>query len=86
MTNQPRIDELGQPRELSEIARWVLGISGGTIFAIASIVLIGAWRDKDEFAKASQLVFNALLPLLLAPTPMKPPDRVTPARRATRRQ
>lgn len=60
---QSRTDEPGQPQETSEIARWVLGISGGTILIISSVVLVGAWRSGD-FPNASRMVFNALLPLL----------------------
>ena len=56
--------EPAQPREVTEIARWVLGISGATILVISVVVLLGAWRDAKQFADASQLVFNALLPLL----------------------
>ena len=60
---QSRTDEPGQPQETSEIARWVLGISGGTILIISSVVLVGAWRS-GVFPNASRMVFNALLPLL----------------------
>ena len=54
-----------QPPEITEIAKWVLGISGGAMFAIAASALIGAALvGAKQFTETSQLVFNALLPLL----------------------
>jgi hypothetical protein len=49
-------------RETTEIARWVLGISGATILLISAVILIGSWNTKD-FAETSRTIFNALLPL-----------------------
>jgi hypothetical protein len=43
----------------------VLGIAGGAIIGVSVVSLGGAaWVGSAEFAKTSQLVFNALLPLL----------------------
>jgi hypothetical protein len=54
-----------QPPELGEIAKLVLGMAGGAIIGVSVIALAGAaWVGKDDFLKTSQLVFNALLPLL----------------------
>jgi hypothetical protein len=64
MNGNLKLDEPEQPREVTEIARWVLGISGGTILVISAIALYGAASDPDQFAETSRLVFNALLPLL----------------------
>jgi hypothetical protein len=59
-----RKDDSGPP-EISEIAKLVLGISGGTIAAIAVIALSGAAvTGAQQFAQTSQVVFNALLPLM----------------------
>ena len=63
MNGKPRPDGPDQPQETSEIARWVLAISGTTIVVISAVVLIGAW-GQPTFAESSRLVFNALLPLL----------------------
>ena len=63
MNGTARTGEPDQPQETSEIARWVLAISGVTIVAISAVVLIGAW-GQPTFAESSRLVFNALLPLL----------------------
>jgi hypothetical protein len=53
------------PTEVTEIARWVLGISGVTILLVSLAVLIGAaMTGADKFESASTTVFNALLPLL----------------------
>lgn len=52
-----------EPSEITEIARWVLGISGSLIAIMSAVVLIGAW-GRDDFSETSRLVFNALLPLL----------------------
>lgn len=55
----------GQPPELGEIAKWVLGIAGGAIIGVSAIVLVGAaFAKPDKFLETSQSVFNALLPLL----------------------
>ena len=51
------------PREVTEIARWVLWISGFTIVAISGVVILGSW-GQPHFKESSTLVFNALLPLL----------------------
>jgi len=64
MSSQPPTTESAPPQEITEIAKLVLGISGATILVISAAVLIGAWGDANRFAQASQLVFNALLPLL----------------------
>jgi hypothetical protein len=64
MSDQGQIDKTGTAPETSEIARWVLGISGATILLVSSLVLIGAWRDPKEFGENTRTVFNALLPLL----------------------
>ena len=64
MNNSPK-DESGQPPEIAEVAKLVLGIAGGAIIGVSVISLGGAaWVGSGEFAKTSQLVFNALLPLL----------------------
>ena len=55
--------EESHPREVTEIARWVLWISGFTIVAISGVVILGAW-GQPHFKESSTLVFNALLPLL----------------------
>jgi hypothetical protein len=52
----------GERPPIAEIAKWVLGVTGAAILAISAIVLIAA--PSDQFEKASQLVFNSLLPLL----------------------
>jgi len=52
----------GERPQIAEIAKLVLGVTGVAILAISAIVLIAA--PKDGFEKASQLVFNSLLPLL----------------------
>lgn len=55
----------GQPPELADIAKWVLGISGAAIFMISLVSLWAAFRTGGaQFAQTSQLVFNSLLPLL----------------------
>ncbi len=55
----------GQPPELAEIAKWVLGISGVAILLVASVALVAAFlTNAQQFAQTSQLVFNSLLPLL----------------------
>jgi hypothetical protein len=60
-----RKDESGQPPEITEIAKWVLAISGGAILGISLVSLVGAaWSGSAQFAATSQLIFNALLPLL----------------------
>jgi hypothetical protein len=64
MNGQLKVHEPEQPREVTEIARWVLGISGMTILGISLMVLVGSWSDPAQFAESSRLVFNALLPLL----------------------
>jgi hypothetical protein len=64
MNGPVRKDESGQP-EIAEIAKWVLGVSGGAIFGISLVSLGGAaWNGSMQFAETSRLVFNALLPLL----------------------
>lgn len=58
-------DESGQSPEIGEIAKIVLGISGAAIIGISLVALGGAaWSGGKQFAETSQLVFNALLPLL----------------------
>ena len=58
-------NDSGQPPEIAEVAKLVLGIAGGAIIGISVISLGGAvWAGPEEFVKTSQLVFNALLPLL----------------------
>jgi hypothetical protein len=59
-------DQPGQPPEITEIAKLVLGISGIGILVIAAVALSGAaFSNKPEqFKDTSQLVFNSLLPLL----------------------
>lgn len=58
-------NDSGQPPEIAEVAKLVLGIAGGAIIGISVISLGGAaWNGPKEFAAASQLIFNALLPLL----------------------
>ncbi|HEY6140905.1 MAG TPA: CBS domain-containing protein [Thermoanaerobaculia bacterium] len=52
----------GERPRVAEIAKWVLGVSGAAILAICALVLIGA--PREQFERASQLVFNSLLPLL----------------------
>lgn len=65
MSSPARKDESGRPPEIAEIAKLVLGISGGAILGISLVSLGGAaWSGKTEFAETSRLVFNALLPLL----------------------
>lgn len=65
VNGKARSEQEGQPPELGEIAKWVLGISGAAILLIALATLAGAFRAGDEqFAQTSQLVFNSLLPLL----------------------
>lgn len=63
--NQNQGTAAAHPGEVTEIAKWVLGISGATILAISLAVLIGAaLRGADKLESASTMVFNALLPLL----------------------
>lgn len=58
-------DESGQPPEIAEVAKLVLGISGGAILGISLVALGGAaWNGPKQFGNTSGLVFNALLPLL----------------------
>ena len=58
-------DEFRQYPETAEIAKWVLAIAGAGILGVALVTLGGAaWSGAKEFAQTSQLVFNALLPLL----------------------
>jgi len=58
-------DQPGQPPEISEIAKLVLGISGIGILLIAAVALGGAaLSGAAQFKDTSQLVFNSLLPLL----------------------
>jgi hypothetical protein len=65
MSNPVRKDESGQPPEIGEVAKLVLGISGGTILGISFVSLAGAaWSGSAQFAETSRYVFNALLPLL----------------------
>lgn len=65
MNSPARKDESGQPPEITEIAKLVLGISGGAIIGIALVSLGGAaWSGPKQFEETSRLVFNALLPLL----------------------
>lgn len=60
-----RKDESGQQPEITEIAKLVLGISGGAIIGISIVSLGGAaWVGATQFEETSRLVFNALLPLL----------------------
>jgi hypothetical protein len=65
MNSPSRKDEPGQPPEIGEIAKLVLGISGGAILGISLVSLAGAaWSGPTQFAETSRSVFNALLPLL----------------------
>ena len=65
MSDSPRRVMPVPPQELAEIAKWVLGISGGAILLMATIALAGAAvAGADQFFQTSQLVFNSLLPLL----------------------
>lgn len=65
MENPVLKDDTKQGPEIAEIAKLVLGISGGAILVISIVALIGAaWSGSMQFAQTSQLVFNALLPLL----------------------
>jgi hypothetical protein len=59
-------DQPGQPPEITEIAKLVLGISGIGILVIAAVALGGAALsdEPEQFKNTSQLVFNSLLPLL----------------------
>jgi hypothetical protein len=59
-------DQPGQPPEITEIAKLVLGISGIGILVIAAVALGGAAfsGNREHFKDTSQLVFNSLLPLL----------------------
>lgn len=59
-------DQPGQPPEITEIAKLVLGISGIGILVIAAVALVGAALsdEPEQFKDTSQLVFNSLLPLL----------------------
>ena len=55
----------GDAPEVSEIAKRVLTVSSIVIGAIALVALGGgAWNGPEAFGEASQMVFNALLPLL----------------------
>lgn len=57
--------KFAQPQDIVEIAKWVLGISGGAILVISVVSLIGAaWNGPQHFADTSRSVFHALLPLL----------------------
>jgi hypothetical protein len=65
MSTAARNDGSGQPPELSEIAKLVLGISGAAIIGVSVVTLAGAaWSGPTQFAQTSQSIFNALLPLL----------------------
>lgn len=65
MGNSEPKDGPGQPPEQAEIAKLVLGISGAAIFGISALALVGAaWSGATNFKDTSQLIFNALLPLL----------------------
>ncbi|MET0388684.1 MAG: CBS domain-containing protein, partial [Polyangiales bacterium] len=56
---------LRQANETAEIAKRVLTIAGGTIAGISALTLAGAaWTGAKTFAATSEVVFNALLPLL----------------------
>src|SRR5437762_5425826 len=58
-------DDSGQAPEIAGIAKWVLGIAGGAILGVSLVTLAGAaWNGAAQFTQTSQLVFNALLPLL----------------------
>lgn len=58
-------DESGHPPEIAEIAKWVLAIAGAGVLGVALLTLAGAaWSGATQFAQTSQLVFNAILPLL----------------------
>jgi hypothetical protein len=65
VSDQSSTRDPGQPPELGEIAKWVLGIAGAAIFLVSGISLIAASRaGATQFQQTSQLVFNSLLPLL----------------------
>src|SRR5262249_27989511 len=62
MNGQQSLLQSTQPAETTEIARWVLIVSGGGIAVVAGFALWGA-RGSSEFPRTTQMVFNALLPL-----------------------
>ncbi len=65
MSDAQNPDNSGQVPHVTEIAKWVLGISGAAILVISAVTLLGSALGKaDTFPQTSQLVFNSLLPLL----------------------
>jgi hypothetical protein len=66
MTDKPSTQNGNdQPPEIGGIAKLVLGLAGGAIIGISAVSLAGAaWVGPEQFAQTSQMVFNALLPLL----------------------
>jgi hypothetical protein len=65
MKNPQGEPEPAHAHETVEIAKRVLTLSGGTIAGISGLTLLGAaLTGAKSFAATSQVVFNALLPLL----------------------
>src|SRR5690242_16592162 len=60
-----RVWQREQARDIAQLARLVLLVSAGTIGSVALIALIGAaLNGAVRFSRTTELIFNALLPLL----------------------